>query len=144
MRSILVAVDGSAYSAEAVRVATDLARRYASNGVALISVVQVGPSSTGSTEVPGSTAGSEAYAVFAKSREILADAGIQERLLLRQGDPASEIVKEARTGGYDLIVVGSRGLSPFKAFLIGSVSQRVVSNAHCSVLVVRPLPEEGV
>ena len=39
------------------------------------------------------------------------------------------------------IVVGHRGLSPIKAFLLGSVSDRVVSHAPCSVLVVRPALE---
>jgi nucleotide-binding universal stress UspA family protein len=59
-------------------------------------------------------------------------------LLLREGDPADEIVTAARDEGYDLIVVGHRGLSPIKAFLLGSVSSRVVTHAPCSVLVVRP------
>jgi nucleotide-binding universal stress UspA family protein len=138
MRNILVAVDGSAYSEAAVRVAAELVRQHGAASLTLLNVIEVVPSDTGPVEVPGSPADPEAWAVFAKPREILAEAGIQPKLLLREGDPANEIVEAAKVGGYELIVVGHRGLSPIKAFLLGSVSDRVVAHAPCSVLVVRP------
>jgi nucleotide-binding universal stress UspA family protein len=69
---------------------------------------------------------------------MLREAGLEAKLLLCEGDPAEEILRVAKDGGYDLIVVGHRGLSPVKAFLLGSVSNQVVSHAPCSVLVVRP------
>jgi len=138
MRNILVAVDGSVYSEAAVRVAAELVRQHGAARLTLLNVIQVLPSDTGPVEVPGPPAAPEAWAVFAKPQDILREAGIEAKLLLREGDPAHEIIEAAKAGGYDLVVVGHRGLSPIKAFLLGSVSDRVVSHAPCSVLVVRP------
>lgn len=53
------------------------------------------------------------------------------------GEPAEEIVDLARLEAYELIVMGSRGLSPVKELLLGSVSNRVLHTAPCPVLVVR-------
>ena len=71
-------------------------------------------------------------------KEILRQAGVEPLLLLKEGDPAHKIVQAAEEGDFDLIVMGHRGLSPVKAFVLGSVSNRVVTHAPCSVLVVRP------
>lgn len=54
------------------------------------------------------------------------------------GDPAELILSAAADNDADLIVLGSRGLSAAQRFLIGSVSTKVVTHAHCPVLVVRP------
>jgi nucleotide-binding universal stress UspA family protein len=53
------------------------------------------------------------------------------------GPPRSVILDEAESWGADLIVVGSHGYSRWERFLLGSVSQGVVSHAKCSVEVVR-------
>lgn len=53
------------------------------------------------------------------------------------GSPADEIIREAKEGKCDLIVMGSRGLGDIKGYLMGSVSNRVVRHAACPVLVVR-------
>lgn len=54
-----------------------------------------------------------------------------------EGYPAYEICKVAQEGSYDLIIIGSRGLNAVTRFLIGSVSDRVVHHAPCTVAVVR-------
>lgn len=54
-----------------------------------------------------------------------------------QGAPWSSIVDCARTGGYDLIVIGTHGRTGVSRALIGSVAERVVRHAHCPVLTVR-------
>lgn len=56
---------------------------------------------------------------------------------LLPGPPRLVILEEAENWGADLIVVGSHGYSAWKRFLLGSVSQAVVSHARCSVEVVR-------
>ena len=53
------------------------------------------------------------------------------------GSPRTVILDEAETWGADLIVVGSHGYRAWERFLLGSVSQSVVSHAKCSVEVVR-------
>jgi nucleotide-binding universal stress UspA family protein len=56
---------------------------------------------------------------------------------LRQGDAATEILEYARQEQIDLIVAGSRGLSQFKGWWMGSVSRNLVHYSGCSVLVVK-------
>lgn len=56
----------------------------------------------------------------------------------RIGKPAEEILAVARDVGADLIFIGSHGLTGVERFLIGSVSERVVREAKCPVMVVRP------
>ena len=56
---------------------------------------------------------------------------------LLPGPPKAVIIDEAEGWGADLIVMGSHGYSAWKRFLLGSVSQAVVSHAKCSVEVVR-------
>jgi nucleotide-binding universal stress UspA family protein len=59
---------------------------------------------------------------------------------LLPGSPRVVILDEAEGWGADLIVVGSHGYSAWERFLLGSVSQAVVSHAKCSVEVVRCRP----
>jgi nucleotide-binding universal stress UspA family protein len=54
-----------------------------------------------------------------------------------QGSPRTVILDEAESWGADLVVVGSHGYGAWQRFLLGSVSQSVVSHAKCSVEVVR-------
>lgn len=53
------------------------------------------------------------------------------------GSPRAAILDEAESWGADLIVVGSHGYRAWERFLLGSVSQSVVSHAKCSVEVIR-------
>jgi nucleotide-binding universal stress UspA family protein len=65
-------------------------------------------------------------------------AGVEARALLEEGDsPADRIVEAAKQGGADLIVTGTRGKKGAARLLLGSVASKVVTLAHCSVLVVR-------
>ena len=57
--------------------------------------------------------------------------------VLRPGSPRAVILEEAEDWGADLIVLGSHGYRAWERLLLGSVSQAVVSHAHCSVEVVR-------
>ena len=54
-----------------------------------------------------------------------------------QGSPAREITRQAKEWNADLIVVGSHGRTGIKRFVLGSVSQKIVNEAGCSVRVVR-------
>lgn len=60
-------------------------------------------------------------------------------LHFRQGDPAPTIAQLAADIPADLIIVGTHGRKGISRFLLGSVAEKVVQLASCSVLVVRPL-----
>jgi nucleotide-binding universal stress UspA family protein len=67
------------------------------------------------------------------------EASIESRAT--EGHPADEIVRTAAEFGADLAVVGSKGLTGSKLFLLGSVSQKVAKYAPCSVLMTKPTKE---
>lgn len=60
-----------------------------------------------------------------------------------QGDPAFMLIEAAARHQAQMIVLGARGRKAIKRFLLGSVSQKVLVHAPCSVLIVR-LPEEAI
>jgi len=134
---ILVPVDGSGYAENAVRHASDLARKYGSS-VTLIHVVatkvyamaEVGVLISKDLEKEGKE-------ILRKSQELASSLGISANTKLASGVPAEEILRFADSEKFDLIVMGSRGLSEVKAFLLGSVSDKVSHHAKCPVLVVR-------
>lgn len=75
--------------------------------------------------------------ILEKTLAMLKDAGYSAEAYLRRGDAATEILQLAKEKQVDLIVAGSRGLSQVSAWLLGSVSRKLIHYAKCSVLVVR-------
>lgn len=63
----------------------------------------------------------------------------QTEIEIVAGDPAEEIIRLANIYKADLIMIGNRGLTGVKRILEGSVSSQVVSEANCSVLVVKEI-----
>jgi nucleotide-binding universal stress UspA family protein len=74
------------------------------------------------------------------AEEVLASAGLKPTAAVLAGNPKEVILEEAKKWNAHLIVVGSHGRRGFKRFLLGSVSEAVAMNAHCSVVVVRASP----
>ena len=74
-----------------------------------------------------------AQSLVARGRSI----GVAVDFLVWEGDPGESIIEAATAEAADLIVVGSHGRGTVGRFLIGSVSDHVVRNAQCPVLVVR-------
>lgn len=58
-------------------------------------------------------------------------------LKLRTGDPADVIMKEAKEGDYDLIVMGNRGLGTFSRTMMGSVSNKVLNHSNRNILIIK-------
>ena len=76
------------------------------------------------------------------------DPAIPVRHVFLEGDPAEEIVRYSRDAGMDLIVMGTHGRTGLERLLMGSVAERVLRDAPCSVLVVKlprgiPATERG-
>jgi len=76
-----------------------------------------------------------ATTVLEEARLTAEKEGVKPRLVLRDGEPAAEILREA-SKSFDLIILGFRGEHP-SGIGLGSVVNRVVANAPCSVLVIR-------
>jgi len=72
----------------------------------------------------------------AAAREIRA-AGVEVEVFALQGDPADAILDVAEERGSDLIVIGNKGMTGAKRFLLGSVPNKVSHHAPCSVLIIR-------
>lgn len=144
-RRILVPVDGSENSKRAARVAIDLAKSYEA-ALIVISVV-VAPSFyvAGPVAAPADLTDyyrlemEDANNAVSSIGKLAKDGGVDaSSQVLRPDKPVVEAIADfATTDAIDLIVVGTRGLGGFKKMLLGSVSSGLVSNAPCTVLVVR-------
>lgn len=85
----------------------------------------------------------------ARVLSVVADADVPEEVatgVMLSGNAKEVILDEAQKWAADLIVVGSHGRRGFRRLLLGSVSEAVAMNAHCSVVVVRgpARPQERV
>lgn len=141
---ILLAIDNSEYSAEAVK--EIVVRPWPPNTIVrVLSVVEpVTPPATelwydagGSLERVQQEMSKRAMELTKSVAEKLEGKGFTVETTVRDGDPRSEIVDEAENWSSDLIVLGSHGYRGVKRFLLGSVASSVVSYAPCSVEVVR-------
>ena len=86
----------------------------------------------------------EAEELVAREAERLREDGWSGEAMVRNGNPVKEILRVAGEIDADLIVLGSHGTGMAKRFLLGSVSDRVMEYATCSVLIVRKKPGEEV
>lgn len=133
MAKVLVAYDGSADAKLALEYA---AAKHRDDELTVFSVVPVSYSGRGGGIDPTNNVEDHRSQLDEASR-VLASRGGKAEMVESIGHPASAIIEAAENGGFDLIILGSRGLNAVERFLVGSVSARVVAHAPCSVLVVR-------
>ncbi len=74
---------------------------------------------------------------LAEAADTVREAGVEVEAFARQGDPADAILDVAEETDADLIVVGNKGMTGAKRFLLGSVPNKVSHHAPCSVLIIR-------
>ncbi len=79
----------------------------------------------------------EGAAVLSQGAEVVSRGGYSVRQVFREGDPATEILELAQSEAVGLVVVGSHGRTGLRRFLLGSVSDKVMTHAPCSVLVIK-------
>lgn len=141
---IVVGTDGSETAAEAVRQAVELAK-ISDSELTIVSAYEPIPQAQlreESRDVPGDVANAvnprevvnvtlEQAAGTAKQQKV----GVQTHP--REGDPADAILDVAEEIDADLIIVGNRGMTGAKRFLLGSVPNKVSHHAPCSVMIVR-------
>ena len=143
--SIVVGTDGSETAQKAVAAAIDLAGP-AGATLELVCAYEPIPAqpgrAAGAPHVPADAQWAinqreEVDATLAAAADAARTAGVEPRTYAREGDPADAILDVAEERGADLIVVGNKGLTGAKRFLLGSVPNKVSHHAPCSVLIVR-------
>jgi nucleotide-binding universal stress UspA family protein len=142
--SIVVGTDGSDTAGEAVRQATELAQAVGAK-VHLVSAFEpVGNQRLREErqEVPEDMSWmvnqrEDVDATLREAEDKLKEAGVEVETFARQGDPADAILDVAEEQKADLIVVGNKGMSGAKRFLLGSVPNKVSHHAPCSVMIIR-------
>jgi len=140
-RKICCPVDFSEASRLAMREAADLARRFGAE----LALVHVAPAISAAIAeavlAPPARHGKEdpdapqLLTAWAREAEALAGRAVQTRLSSGRAGP--EILRYAREGGFDLMVVGGHGRSGVRHLVLGSVADELVRAAPCPVLVVR-------
>jgi nucleotide-binding universal stress UspA family protein len=143
-KKIVVGTDGSDTASEAVRQAAELAKISKSelNIVSAYEPISQAQLREESRDVPGDVSNT------VNPREVVnvvldnaAGAARQQNVEVqthpREGDPADVILDVAEDIGADLIIVGNKGMTGAKRFLLGSVPNKVSHHAPCSVLIVQ-------
>ncbi len=134
MGTILVAYDGSDSAKRALEEAAKLSN---GNRVTVVSVAEELPQFGRAAAMLVPEEHEERLRQLSEAVAALQQKGVTLHAVERKGDPAKLIVDEAKAERAELIVIGTRGLSPAKRLLLGSVSTKVLQHAPCNVLVVR-------
>lgn len=143
---ILLATDGSDLSLRAARYVQEIAECTGAE-VTILNVAEVSgltqfvAHAMESRRVPTSDPRETGEVITARTKEVFPEGRIPVHTKIIEGSAPEIILREARDGGYGLIVMGSRGAGmgfvDRVVFGLGSVAQRVVGNSPCPVLIVR-------
>ncbi len=135
---ILVPLDGSKGSLNALDKAIKIAKKFDGKitliNVYWISAFRLTPSQLVDYVVEIRKVGEE---ILSEGKKVVKTEGVPVESVLKEGHIVEEILKTAKEGNYDLIVMGARGISKIKEILLGSVSYGVTAHAPCPVLVVK-------
>jgi nucleotide-binding universal stress UspA family protein len=143
-KSIVVGTDGSDTANQAVRQAVDLAKAIGAV-VELVSAYEPVPAQRLQEERRNApedvqwaiSPREDVDATLEEAAAVARAAGVTATAYPRQGDPADAILDVAEEREADLIVVGNKGMTGAKRFLLGSVPNKVSHHAPCSVLIIR-------
>ena len=140
MATFVVGTDGSPNAELALRRAASIAK---ADG-AVLHVVAAYPDVATFSETISSSAKREPISLRDVAEQLLARAaaeleaqGLEVVTDAREGDPANVILDIAREQDADLIVIGARGLTGRRRFLLGNVSSKLAHHADCSLMIVR-------
>ncbi len=148
IKNVLIAVDGSKNSDRALDFGLDLAEKYG----AVVTALNVSDSPPmGAVPMEPTMISGASMGAFSKNLQKFHEETLNKAVAyaksvkpdvvvfpkFREGHPSSEIVAEAKEGGFDVVVVGHRGSGRVREMFMGSVSEKVVHSAPCSVIIVR-------
>ena len=142
--SIVVGTDGSETATQAVRQATELASAVGAR-IDLVSAYEPVPTQRlreERREAPEDLQWAinpreDVDGTLDEAAEAIKRAGVEVETFARQGDPADAILNVAEERSADLIIVGNKGMTGAKRFLLGSVPNKVSHHAPCSVMIIR-------
>lgn len=138
--NILVPVDGSANAKRALEKAVAMAKD-SSSPITAIYVMERPPTVYVQSQKVLDDAlakhKKEADAVLDECEALAASQGIKIEAVVAQGEPAGTIVGYAEKGGFDMIIMGSRGRGKMTEAVLGSVSSKVLKDAKCPVVIVK-------
>jgi universal stress protein A len=143
IKSILVPIDFSIHSKNALKYAIPLAEKFRAS-LHLVYVVEptIYPADLGFGQVVLPGVEEELREKGAEELQALMDKEIGGRVksscAVRTGNPHQEILREAEERGVEMIVVATHGHSGVEHMLFGSTADRIVRHATCPVLTVRP------
>lgn len=152
LQRVLVAADGSSYSESAIRFLIKLPLPNDTQ-VILVTALQSHIAAyvkmptldfeTNREVVEELQAAEEiaAHNLLDETKEQFKVKGYKALSVVVRGDPAQEILAAVERFNPELIALGAKGLSGVESFLLGSVAQRIMRYAKCSVLIVRPSKE---
>jgi nucleotide-binding universal stress UspA family protein len=143
-RSIVVGTDGSETATQAVREAAALARAVGAK-LQLVSAYEPVPEQRLNQErrqAPEDlqwaiSPREDVEATLESAATLAREEKVEVEVFPRQGDPADAILDVAEEQEADLIIVGNKGMTGAKRFLLGSVPNKVSHHAPCSVLIIR-------
>lgn len=143
-KSVVVGTDGSDTATQAVHQAVDLAKAVGAT-LELVSAYEPVPAQRLQQERRDApedlqwaiSPREDVDATLEAAAAIAREAGLSVNIYARQGDPADAILDVAEEQEADLIVVGNKGMTGAKRFLLGSVPNKVSHHAPCSVLIIR-------
>jgi nucleotide-binding universal stress UspA family protein len=143
-KSIVVGTDGSDTATQAVRQAVDLARAVGAK-LELVSAYEPVPAQRlheERREAPEDLQWAinpreDVDVTLEAAAAVAREAGVTVNVYPRQGDPADAILDVAEEQEADLVVVGNKGMTGAKRFLLGSVPNKVSHHAPCSVMIIR-------
>lgn len=137
MKKILVPIDGSDNSMKALDKAKEIAIS-AKSDITILNVTDTSKYHISDYEAKFAEQKIEHSKELLKSSlENFKDFDGKVETVHEIGNSASEIIKLAEEGNYDLIVMGSRGLGTFSRAFLGSVSNKVLNHVNISVLIVK-------
>lgn len=143
IRNILVPLDFSGHSKNALRYAIPIAQQYGA-AVHLIYVIEptIYPADLGFGQVVMPGIEEEIRTKSAEELQSIIEEEIGETLdadaVVRMGKPHQEILREAEEKNVDLIIIATHGHTGVEQILFGSTAMRVVRLAKCPVLTIRP------
>jgi nucleotide-binding universal stress UspA family protein len=142
--SLVVGTDGSDTAKEAVRQATEMAKALGAR-IHLVSAYEPVAESRLREErvqVPDDlqwmvNPREDVESTLREAAVVIESSGVDVATYAREGDPADAILDVAEEQKAELIVVGNKGMTGARRFLLGSVPNKVSHHAPCSVMIIR-------